>query len=721
MIFFTQENLNKIKKKNNKRLLKSKFTAKGLIQEDIDINLIQDNFDLKDLDKINEILDGKNIDNLSEEAKITFLENAEKILKVNEFNNKKNNSESQLNDSCIHFKYSNVKDSVSNKNILELNYNNSEIKSNNICSINNNINENNLITKNNLKNQLSHVSTYKSEEINLSTGIPEVKFYTNKVSNVISGLFNDYQKKTKIKKTSKNIKNSIILSNKAKSELKDIITDKLIEDIKDHDSDFSQSKNSEINKNKSQISFQDINYSPRTEKNNDLDLNEYGEIYCKSIIIPSRRSSYNKNNEKNSPETTEIHNTNNGLLTSTYINNLNTEDKLIMNLNSKLKSNEGNIFFEEKSKNNLLKKKNFNSCLRTKNIKNFNLTKFKDLPNENILKENRNHNNYPNNIKANLINEELKNASQILVKKNNITENLISLEKNFEPDPENPNVIKEFFNIPKSFKFSFTLLFISIILILSSSIAVFTYVMSIYRWSIVNKKEMKYNYKNGTVINLFSNAMENYLDSYKYLESLKNSLNIKKEFEYFKNLEDDFNSKEMCDYYGYYMTYLNSTNLEEYLKFKNDCEIFGGGINNFGIISSYNEMKLEIQNHYKDFVSFINTEEGLEYKMVKDKWISYVNKIFSDERFQKIFLNLNEVIFNINEIYFQSIIQFNEIFFDNISLNHALVHYNLFLVIVVSFIIYLIIIYLKIDKPLKLINSSEKFIYNSIIYNIIDL
>jgi hypothetical protein len=107
--------------------------------------------------------------------------------------------------------------------------------------------------------------------------------------------------------------------------------------------------------------------------------------------------------------------------------------------------------------------------------------------------------------------------------------------------------------------------------------------------------------------------------------------------------------------------------------------------------------------------------------MVKDKWISYVNKIFSDERFQKIFLNLNEVIFNINEIYFQSIIQFNEIFFDNISLNHALVHYNLFLVIVVSFIIYLIIIYLKIDKPLKLINSSEKFIYNSIIYNIIDL
>lgn len=215
--------------------------------------------------------------------------------------------------------------------------------------------------------------------------------------------------------------------------------------------------------------------------------------------------------------------------------------------------------------------------------------------------------------------------------------------------------------------------------------------------------------------------MENYLNSFKYLETLKTNTLLTSDFKSFSALEENFNSKAMCEFYGYYMTNLNKTSENEFSKFQKDCEKLGGGIINFGLISAYKEMQAEIIKHYKDFVDFVGSAEGLRLKEDPGRWTAYINGIFSDEKFQKFFLNLNEVFFNVNEVYLKTILQFDEVFFENIALTHDWVHYNLFFVVGISVFFYLTVVYFKSDRPLRLIKSSEKVVCNSILYNIIDL
>lgn len=236
---FTEENLNKIKISNNKKLLRSKFTLKGLLDElDLDLNLkeIAENYDLNTLGNLNQILN-ENAENLgnSVEQKIIISAVAESIFnllnneKEQSFLNAENNggflqknSNNLLgnnfnNNFMPTFFSNNLKNQLNSSN--NNNYSNSE---NNYFNSNNSYINKNLATSNQLMRkkssiyitQLSHISSLNTEEVNLNSTQVDSKNYNNRFSNVLSNVFNKYQKKNKLRKAAGSLKKSMLMNKK---------------------------------------------------------------------------------------------------------------------------------------------------------------------------------------------------------------------------------------------------------------------------------------------------------------------------------------------------------------------------------------------------------------------------------------------------------------------------------------------------------------------------
>jgi len=725
---FTGENLNKIKRSNNKKLLKSKFSLIGLM-DGYDINKIKENFDLNNIEHLNEIINNEYFKNLNQKTQELLLSSAKNLLSNIKINNNEDYKEilektvnSNTNYTMSNQKGKVYKENSNRKSIYNYHYLDSE--NNLLTNKNGNPVSSSKLVRKTSNHPLTYKSTLTSDEVNLNSELPDSRNYNSKFSNVLSSIFTKYKKKKKDFTKNENIKNTLGLSY-TKSIPQDIIFEN-IEEVKEESKEqMKENKNLRDEKYRNEYDFESFK-------------NEEEVKYVKKLKIPFVKSEYRVSIDKEMIETSENNYTNNRFLISSN-NILNTEDKFINSLNQKENFKLGIINLKSIIGNDLKSNKEENQT--NQKIKDSFEQKNNENQYTNSVNKNNSHNKNKNNSTKNNNNSKYSSKK----KTNEISS---SIESNLDADGDSLIANQDFFIIPQNFKFSINILLIMVILIFGAGIAVCLYVLSvynkmslnynvsrnilsrylylnelflIYRWSIVNKKEMKYIYKNGTVIDLFTNSNENYLNSFKYLENLKINPSNKNDFEYFNNLEINFNSKRMCDFYGFYLSSLNSTSEVDYIKYKKDCEILGGGINNFGIISAYNEMNSEIAKHYKDFVVYINTEKGQFSKSREEKWVEYVNEIFSDAKFKKIFNNLNEIFFNINEIYFKAIINFSDIFFENISQTHDLVHYNSFIIIVVSLIIFLIIIYYMIDKPLRLIKFSEKIIHNSILYNILDL
>jgi len=332
------------------------------------------------------------------------------------------------------------------------------------------------------------------------------------------------------------------------------------------------------------------------------------------------------------------------------------------------------------------------------------ISDYKQLRNDNFkLKD------YIKQDPNNLVKQAKRTVNFNLKKKNDNTKKINDhlngiLKKKYinELDIENPeDNVKDIKYIVKSPLDSllFKILISLILLIFITSIIVFSFVISaydriyhnylisrffllrsvavselalLYRNSIIKNKIIYGNYTNSEV-NLFKTSLDNYKINFDNTKSFRETND--QEFIYLKNLEINMNKKEMCDYYAYYMCGENSTQINSYNEYVNECKNISGGLNNFGLETSFESMVNLLNNFESDLERiFENKTMEISTSYSEEDRKNFIRLKFSDDSFQRVYKNLNEIFFNINEIIYKKINDFNEYFFDDIGLKHDWVH-----------------------------------------------
>jgi hypothetical protein len=299
---------------------------------------------------------------------------------------------------------------------------------------------------------------------------------------------------------------------------------------------------------------------------------------------------------------------------------------------------------------------------------------------------------------------------------------------------------KNYFGKSTSYLIFFRILLLGIFLILITSIVVFTFVVSaydrifsnyqtsrsflmrsealneltlIYRYSLINKKIAYGNYTYSEV-NLFQQTLERYKTYFAVTKIFVDKND--NEFFYLKNFEKNMKSKDMCNYYAFYMTEENTTKVENYSNYLNDCNKISGGLNTFGIENSFESMVFILNGLESDLDNYI--ENSKDQILDNEHWFSYIENKLSEESFLKTYKNINTILFDVNQLIFKYINDFNDYFFDDLALKHDWVHYMLFLIVGLSNYYFLFLVYFFIEKPKAKIIDSENLVRNSILFDI---
>lgn len=296
-----------------------------------------------------------------------------------------------------------------------------------------------------------------------------------------------------------------------------------------------------------------------------------------------------------------------------------------------------------------------------------------------------------------------------------------------------------YFQKSVKFVFLFRILLFLLVLILVSSFVVFFFVLTaydnisenfthsrnvllrntylnelllIYRASII-KREIIYNNYTDIIENLFERDLKNFQTYFAKTKVFINSIDTN--FLYVQELEKNLNTKNMCNYYSYIMTNQNMTTIMEYQMYYDKCNLLGGGINTFGWENSIQSMISVLVKNQIEFSDLIN-----KFNKNED-WTIIIHEKFSDETFQKLYKNILEILFDINQITYEKIFELNDHFYDDLAVKHDWVHYMLFLIISLVNFFYLFMVKYMIDKPKFILEHAEGIVQNSILFNILEI
>jgi hypothetical protein len=238
----------------------------------------------------------------------------------------------------------------------------------------------------------------------------------------------------------------------------------------------------------------------------------------------------------------------------------------------------------------------------------------------------------------------------------------------------------------------------------------------IYRYSLINKKIAYGNYTYSEV-NLFQRTLEQYKTYFAETKTFVDKND--KEFFYLKNFEKNMKSKYMCNHYAFYMTAENTTKVENYTNYLNNCNKISGGLNTFGIENSFESMVFILNQLESDLDNYLENSKN-EYLDDKN-WLSYIKNKLSEESFHKIYQNLNIILFDVNQLNHKYIDDLNDYFFNDLELKNDCVHYMLFLIVGLVNYYFLFLVYFFIDKRKATIIDTENLVKNSILFNIFEI
>lgn len=276
---------------------------------------------------------------------------------------------------------------------------------------------------------------------------------------------------------------------------------------------------------------------------------------------------------------------------------------------------------------------------------------------------------------------------------------------------------------------------------INRNIAIFE-LFYIFKISILNGKVIEnFDVETGYYFSSFERSLNNF-NTYSQIikEYIKNDFLEKTDFQLIANIEKNLNTANFCNYFIYYNEEENLKNIladikninlinidlqtinsnSEYNYKLEDCINKSGGLLNNGLSDFLNTSKYFIKNYYKDLVKFMEQEyknSNNKSEILKEK----IKEIFNDTSLLKIYLNINDKIYNLNRIYFKIFTGNNSYMYKKFRFYNDLVEYSLFSVLCLISVLYLILIKFIIDKPLGLILDCETFIKNSILFNTLEI
>jgi len=296
----------------------------------------------------------------------------------------------------------------------------------------------------------------------------------------------------------------------------------------------------------------------------------------------------------------------------------------------------------------------------------------------------------------------------------------------------------------------------------------------IFKHSLINFEEASFlspdNFKNSNyIINTIiyykeKNNPSNLINTNKIIlfeETLKNYENIVIEIKKFmdypfladiRTFENEFNSKSFCDKYAnftYFKNFNNHSNNEnnsEFEFYRDSCLKDSMGLNQFGLQQSLDTMINIIKNFYLDlkdlifkdddlYFSLKSRRESMSYKKennnndsrnnFNDSNIEKIKKIAKkftkNNSYRKITANMNTFIF---ETWLYQINFINDFLIrkeDEILMRHDIIHFLIYIVVLIICFFNIFSFYFIIHKPNNLIDFSYNLIYNSIKYNILNI